>query len=266
MDLGVLAAAPKRLIRAGLGDAICRSTAQGDWYMAHVLRGTPYRAMPFQLFADLEDGMVEEAAALVAGDLAAVERLAKVLLLSGFGMTICGGSYPASQGEHLISHTLEMAHAHGNGEEPLHGEQIAVTTMIMARLQDQMMAGEAPMARESTIGEAELVQQFGEETGRACWKELQPKLLDKAGAAAFTRRIAEHWPKLQNDLSRMRRPAAQIFKALKAAGAPTNYRDIGFTRQAISDAVQQARMIRNRYSFLDLAADSRRLIPERLVD
>src|SRR6185295_11866674 len=36
-DLRVLAAAPIRLIRAGLGDSICRPTAQADWLLAHLL-------------------------------------------------------------------------------------------------------------------------------------------------------------------------------------------------------------------------------------
>ena len=181
VDLEVMANAPPRLIRAGLGDAICRSTAQCDWYMAHMLRGTPYRALPFQLFADLEDAMVGEAEALVAGDMAAVELLARVLLLSGFGMTICGGSYPASQGEHLISHFIEMTHKSG-WDEPLHGEQIAVTTMVMARLQDAMINGPVPVLTPSTLTENELLRRFGDATGAACWAELQPKLLDQKQA------------------------------------------------------------------------------------
>ena len=36
LDIGVLAAAPPRMIRAGLGDSLCRCTAQADWLLAHV--------------------------------------------------------------------------------------------------------------------------------------------------------------------------------------------------------------------------------------
>jgi glycerol-1-phosphate dehydrogenase [NAD(P)+] len=35
VDLTVLAAAPARMIRAGLGDSMCRSTAQADWLLSH---------------------------------------------------------------------------------------------------------------------------------------------------------------------------------------------------------------------------------------
>ena len=49
MDLAVLCAAPARMIRAGLGDSLCRSTAQADWLLSHHLLGTPYRHAPFAL-------------------------------------------------------------------------------------------------------------------------------------------------------------------------------------------------------------------------
>ena len=56
MDLGVLAAAPARMIRAGLGDSLCRSTAQADWLLSHHLLGTPYRRAPFALLARRRTG------------------------------------------------------------------------------------------------------------------------------------------------------------------------------------------------------------------
>jgi glycerol-1-phosphate dehydrogenase [NAD(P)+] len=265
MDLGVLAAAPKRLIRAGFGDAICRTTAQSDWYMAHVLRGSSYRATPFALFADLEDAMVGEPKALLAGDLAAIERLARILVLSGLGMTICGGSHPASQGEHLISHYLEMTHEPGR-DEPLHGEQIAVTTLVMARLQEAMIGRTPPVMKASTLGEADIKHRFGEETGTACWKELQSKLLDASEAQPFSELIASKWSGLREAIAKISRSAAEIERALKAMGAPVTARDLDLSRDELCTAVQHAREIRNRYTFLDLAADSGALDARKFVN
>ncbi|HSA82844.1 MAG TPA: iron-containing alcohol dehydrogenase, partial [Geminicoccaceae bacterium] len=96
VDLEILAAAPARLIRAGLGDSVCRCTAQADWLLAHLLLGRPYRTAPFDLLAEDEAALLEAPEALVAGDLAAIRRLVRTLVLSGFGMTLCGGSEPAS--------------------------------------------------------------------------------------------------------------------------------------------------------------------------
>jgi glycerol-1-phosphate dehydrogenase [NAD(P)+] len=263
-DLSVLAAAPARLVRAGFGDAICRSTAQADWYMAHRLRGSAYWPLPFSLFADLEDAMVEGVDALTRGDAAAIESLTRVLLLSGFGMTICGGSYPASQGEHLISHYIEMLGSHGD-DAPMHGEQIAVTTLVMARLQQALLAAGPPRLKASNVTLAELTAHFGDELGRDCMVEIMPKLLNDTQADELNDKLERIWPSLTDDLRKMMRPADQIADALGRCGAPTGYADLGLNREFFSNAVLHAREIRNRYTFLDLAADSRRLQPERYI-
>ena len=96
LDLGILAAAPARMIRSGLGDSLCRPTAQADWLLSHLLFDRPYRTMPFVLLAGDEEQLFAEPEALMAGDLAAMTCLVRTLLLSGFGTAICGNSQPAS--------------------------------------------------------------------------------------------------------------------------------------------------------------------------
>jgi len=71
-DLGVLAAAPKRMIRAGLGDSVCRTTAQADWLLSHLLLGTDYRALPFALLEADETDLLEQAEPLLNGDIEAI--------------------------------------------------------------------------------------------------------------------------------------------------------------------------------------------------
>ncbi|HSR98301.1 MAG TPA: iron-containing alcohol dehydrogenase, partial [Kofleriaceae bacterium] len=66
-DLNVMAAAPIRLIRAGLGDSVCRPTAQADWLLAHLLLGKPYREAPFAMLADDELALLSHARALAHG-------------------------------------------------------------------------------------------------------------------------------------------------------------------------------------------------------
>src|SRR4029078_609141 len=46
MDLAILAAAPGRMIRAGLGDSLCRPTAQGDWLLSPPLFGKASSTAP----------------------------------------------------------------------------------------------------------------------------------------------------------------------------------------------------------------------------
>jgi glycerol-1-phosphate dehydrogenase [NAD(P)+] len=88
MDLAVLSAAPARMIRAGLGDSLCRSTAQADWLLSHHLLGTTYRDAPFALLAEDEPALLEDPEALLRHDPEAMRALARTLILSVIGMTL----------------------------------------------------------------------------------------------------------------------------------------------------------------------------------
>ena len=253
-DLEVLAAAPVRLIRAGLGDSVCRCTAQADWLLAHLLLGRPYRAAPFALLAEDEPYLLDAPEALVGGDLEAIRRLVRTLVLSGFGMTLCGGSDPASQGEHLISHYADMM-ADPAWAQNFHGEQIGVTTLSMAGLQASLLDGPPPRIRPSAIDEAALIEHFGPEVGRSCWQEFRQKRVDPGAAFQLNQRLAERWDEICQQIAAIHRPPQQLREILVRAGAATGPEALGWPRTFYGEAMQYARAIRNRYTFLDLAAD-----------
>ena len=255
LDLEVLVQAPPRLIRSGLGDSLCRPTAQADWLLAHLLLDRPYREAPFALLAPDEAALFAESEALVRGDLEAMGRLARALVLSGFGMTICGGSHPASEGEHLIGHYVDMR-APADWPEAFHGEQIGVTTLTMARLQARMLEGGPPRLGVSAVTADRVKAHFGAELGAACWAEFAFKRLDAERAEALNARLAERWEAMRARLSHVMRPAVELHAVLARAGAPTTPEDLHWPRPFYGEAVRHAREIRNRYTFLDLAADS----------
>ena len=257
-DLEVLGRAPRRMIQAGLGDSICRPTAQADWLLAHLLLGQPYRALPFRLLVEDEAALLADPAPLLTGDPAAMRLLARILVLSGFGMAICGSSHPASQGEHLISHFIEMR---GDPAWPpsFHGEQVAVTTLTMARLQAAMLADPAPRVAATTVGRDAMTAYYGAEMGADLWQSYRAKALDAAGAAAMNAKLASDWPEIRRAILAVHRPPAALAAALQRIGAPTRPADIHVPEAFYREAVLHAREIRNRYTFLDFAADAGRL-------
>jgi glycerol-1-phosphate dehydrogenase [NAD(P)+] len=254
-DLGVLAAAPVRMIRSGLGDSLCRSTAQADWLLAHLLFDLPYRTMPFVLLAEDEPELFASAEPLVNGDLGAMERLVRTLLLSGFGTAICGNSLPASQGEHLISHYGDML---PDSRRPFsfHGEQIGVTTLTMARLQGRLLNGPPPVVAPDRSTEADFIVRFGAELGRSCWQDFSQKRLTAAKADDVNQRIAAGWNDMRAAISGISLHADMLELVLREAGAPRSPENLGWPRATYENAVRHAREIRNRYTFLDLAADA----------
>ena len=143
LDLDVLAAAPPRMIRSGLGDSICRPTAQADWLLAHLLLGQPYRAAPFLLLEADEAALLAKAGALLAGRYsAAMEVLARTLVLSGLRHDHLRRQLSGEPGRA----SDQPLHRHAGRSRPgpgsFHGEHIAVTTLTMARLQEAMLAGD----------------------------------------------------------------------------------------------------------------------------
>lgn len=255
LDLRVLADAPKRLIQSGLGDSLCRPTAQADWLLAHMIWDQPYREAPFALLKEDEQPLFAQPAALLSGDLAVMRRLARTLILSGFGMTICGGSYPASQGEHLISHYVDMM-ASGQVPETFHGEQIGVTTLTMARLQEKILrSNQAPKLKASTTTREQVLAHFGEKLGEACWKEFEPKRLDAGKAEALNANLEKNWSSIRERIESVTIDSDRLASCLQAAEAPMTPKDLGWPDALYANAVSHAREIRNRYTFLDFAAD-----------
>jgi glycerol-1-phosphate dehydrogenase [NAD(P)+] len=255
-DLGVLAAAPARLIRAGLGDSVCRPTAQADWLLSHLLLDREYREVPFALLAPDEAVLLAQAPALLGGDLTAMRHLARTLVLSGFGMTLAGGSFPASQGEHLISHYLEMMAPH---DQPIgyHGEQIGVCTLEMARLQQRILERErAPVLRPSMLTRADLVAHYGPTIGEGCWREYEGKRFNVARTAELNDRLATQWDSIRTRISRVTVRADRIERVLASADAARTPDALGIPEPLFAAARTHAREIRNRYTFLDVEADA----------
>ena len=254
-DLGVLAAAPARLIRAGLGDSSCRPTAQADWLLSHLLLDRPYREAPFALLARDEVELLARAGALGSGDLEAVRHLVRTLVLSGFGMTLCDGSYPASQGEHLICHYVEAMGPPGL-PQTFHGEEVGVAAIAIAELQDRLLAREAPpVLRPTSVGRDDLIRRYGPERGETCWRELAGKHADRARTDELNARLAARWGEMRARIGAVTLGAARHREILAAAGAPISADQLGWPDALWADAMAHARELRNRYTFLDLAAD-----------
>ncbi len=254
LDLKVLCRAPKGMIQAGLGDSICRPTAQADWLLSHLLFGTKYDPLPYNLLQADEDRLFSEPEALFKDDLYSMARLARTLVLSGFGMTLCGGSYPASQGEHLISHYIDIFSLAG-GVESLHGQQIGVTSLTMSRLQTQVLDKKHIRVYPSAVDKKKLIAHYGGNLGTSFWREFSKKKINNKKAEIVNRKLENEWEDIQKQIQRITRSPEQIEKSLSRVKAPTTPEELGWSKSMYCKAVQHAREIRNRYTFLDFAAD-----------
>ena len=256
IDLEVNAAAPRRLAAAGFADCLVRSVAQVDWWMSHRLLGTLYTDLPYLLTTPDENELNSRAAALSEGDVTAVGYLQRVLTLCGFGVSFTGVSHHGSMGEHQISHYIDCF-AGSRHPGTLHGQQVGVATLTLARLQQRILASETPPWVEPTeIDVAAMVRRMGSEVAEGCLAEFRKKAFDDAGARAFNVRLEAAWPELRRECLEIAIPADQLLRMLRAAGGPTNAYELGLPVEFYREAVVHCREMRNRFSFLDIAADA----------
>jgi glycerol-1-phosphate dehydrogenase [NAD(P)+] len=129
----------------------------------------------------------------------------------------------------------------------------------MARLQEALLEGDAPELVGGDPEQAAVLAHFGPDLGPACWREFEPKRVVGPRLSEANDRLRAGWESLRARSAEARRPLAALERALILAGAPTHPEDLGWPRTFYRDAVRHAREIRNRYTFLDLAAQAGRL-------
>ncbi|MEE2658893.1 MAG: iron-containing alcohol dehydrogenase [Candidatus Latescibacterota bacterium] len=263
-DTEVLRRAPMRMVQSGFGDLLSRPVSGADWYLSHVLEGTPYDTKALELIHQAEKLMRELSGRLTEGDTTAIAALTAALWISGLAMDVAGTSAPSSGGEHLISHYLDMtAFAHGLPYD-LHGCQVGVSTLISAHLYRRLLELEADDLEpahellEWRDKPAELKKHFG-----PLWPSLRDDALTSIGTAEGNahrlQRLRERWPEIRANLRSLLRTPDEIREDLIKARAPTSFCDLDISEMRAHNAVRFARYIRPRYSILDLAEELGRL-------
>jgi glycerol-1-phosphate dehydrogenase [NAD(P)+] len=247
-DAAVLAGAPAALTSAGLGDVIAKCVSSADWKMNDLLFGEAYSAAIAGIIDHVQDKFLSAPNRLASGDRDAVSGLFEALVYSGCAMTLQGSSLPASGGEHLISHALDMrAHAE-HGRHDLHGRQVGLGTIFAAALYERALALDAPRWRTQPLP-----------FDRAGWGAIA----DAVGAhhgnqgarmAAACKRLqqGDTWTRVREALRPMLPTAAWIKGVLRDAGAAHRIEDLGITRERFVWAVLNGAQIRERFTSLDL--------------
>ena len=247
-DPAVLAAAPRQLTTAGLGDVIAKWVSTADWRMNDLLFGEGYSDAVAGIIDHVERTFLSRPQALAENDPEAVCGLFSALVFSGCAMTLQGSSMPASGGEHLISHALDMrALAHGEAHD-LHGRQVGLGTITAAALYQRIVSISQP---EFHAVELPL--------DRAGWGKASDAVA--AQHARQTRRLAEAatrlsqgaWVELKPQLREMVPAPERVKEVLSLAQAAHQVSDIGIDRERFRWAVLNGAQMRERFTSLDLA-------------
>jgi glycerol-1-phosphate dehydrogenase [NAD(P)+] len=256
LDLSVIAAAPPRMAASGFGDCLCSSVARIDWWMSHRLLGTFFREEPY-IIAEAAGAEIDARAAEIGrGEPEAIGHLVRALILSGLGIGFTKVSNHGSMGEHQVSHYIDcFAGDHHPGT--LHGQQVGVASLSMARIQNWFLDQERPpVIRPTRVDEADMARRMGPAIAAQCAAEYRKKALDADGAARLNESLQEIWPSLRAECRQWAVPVETMKARLAAAGGPTSAAEMGLPVDFYREAVRHGHEMRNRFAFVDLACDA----------
>ena len=248
-ESAIIRNAPAELTASGLGDVLAKSVSSADWYFNHLVFGDYYCARSVNLISEIEPLYLNHPENLQARQAKAVEALFRALLLTGAAMTMTGTSAPASGGEHLVSHTLDMMAMLEGIEHDLHGRQVGIGTVLTAELYRRVLAVESPKFAEA-----------GGSVDAKLWGKLAPEMAAQYDAKRSRLKLAGEklsqggaWDKLRESLAPLVRDPATIKGCLEKAGAAHRAEHIRCSRERLLAAFLHAHEMRSRFTILDLA-------------
>jgi glycerol-1-phosphate dehydrogenase [NAD(P)+] len=262
-DPDVMAAAPAAMTGWGYGDLAGKAVAGADWVLADALGVEPINREPFALVQDHLEGWLAQPQRLASRDPAAVGGLLTGLLVSGFAMQAHGNSRPASGSDHQFSHLWEMENLQVDGEPAAHGACVGVGCVAMLALYEWLLALPDSDIRQAEAGDdddslalaAEIEAALGTgEVAAAAREEMKAKRGFGSRRERILRFVAL-WPGLRDALGGRLVGAHTMQQRLRALGAAAHPADLGIGFAALAADYRRARLIRRRYTLLDLLDD-----------
>lgn len=254
-DTQIMAAAPMRMLQAGLGDALAKYISICEWRISHLVTGEYYCPEIAQMVRNSLKRTVAQADKLLARDLDAVGNVAEALILSGIAMSFAGLSRPASGIEHYFSHMWEMLALQQGQECDLHGIQVGVGTLLAARLYewirqvrpDKLRAQEHMRCFSQAAWEAEMPSYFGSAAGEIIAAEKRLHKNDPQKHAQRLCRIMEHWGEILNIIEQEVPSYSFIYNTMHQAQMPLLSGDLGISARQVKSAFLGTREIRDKY-------------------
>jgi glycerol-1-phosphate dehydrogenase [NAD(P)+] len=245
----IIVEAPFELTAAGLGDTIAKPVSTADWIFNNIFCGESFCRYCSQIINSLEPYYFEHPEDIINRKPTAIEALFNALLYSGIAMTIIGTSAPASGGEHLLSHTLDMMTSIDGIEHDLHGRQVGLGTIFASALYERIFKIEKPVCHS-----------YPDDIDSKFWGPLAGSVREQYEQKIPTMRTiceklndSKSWGEFLAAARQQVRTPAQIKNCLKTAGAAHTVSDIGCSHERLLATALHMHEIRKRPTIIDLA-------------
>ena len=262
-DSEILAAAPRLMQAAGLGDMLAKYNVLVDWKLGSVVTG--------EVFCPLCTQMVERALErcqttmddILASTQAGMEALIEALILAGLTVLIIGNTRTVASVEHNMSHFWEMRSLAYGTPSPSHGVSVGIGLVYSLLYHSMLRKADLSKIDRQAVKAARMAQEekrqyliesfppgVGEEIMSVnsdwyiSWEE-QERRIDAL--------VAYH--DAYKEYSRILPDYRDIIRYLENFGAPTSATKAGISRDDLKNTLIATKDYRKRYSISEALSE-----------
>lgn len=262
LDTDILRDAPMEMIHSGIGDLSARAICNADWMLSHIILGTYFCPLPYQMTAENERLYLGSASGIPARDEKSIQLLSEAIMMSGLSMTILGSeTSPSSGAEHVISHFWDLLHHVRGLPKNFHGAQVGVGTVIMLAFYEYMRQFDptsidpnAVVNNRPSLAALQVENNALYGSSAPMFNEVvQKKFLSDQGLYERITFVTNHWDEIWEELDPYAPSLDSIREPLRQAGVPLSLEAVKRTRAEAIEALVKGPQYRSRYTMLDLA-------------
>lgn len=261
-DTDILKTAPYRMTVAGYGDLIGKLTCLNDWELAHIINGEHICPKIVELVKDCVSSVLGESVRVKEKDPQVLGSVMSGLVLSGSAISLYGDSRPASGAEHHMSHYWETIMDQRGGGRAMHGEQVAVGTVLVLMLAKELL-GIKP--------DFEKARAFARSYDKAAWAKEIERCYGAAAGEVFEIEAKAQKNNIEKRLQRIDSmeknwgaicaqletlpDASYLKQLLDDIGCPSTPRQIGIDAADLKDTFMYCKELRPRYTIFQTVYD-----------
>ncbi len=261
-DLDVIATAPAAMAGWGYGDLVGKIVAGADWILADALGVEALNPGPFAMVQDNLGDWLADPGGVRRGEAGALGGLMHGLVMSGLAMQAHGNSRPASGSDHQFAHLWEMEEVAVGGVPVSHGACVGIGCLSMLAAYEWLLGRDlshldpiecaamlpAPATLDAEVKASFPLSFMAENASvEVVAKSAEPQAVEKR-----LELLVREWPRIAAGLRGRLPEPKTVRRWLEAVGAPATAEAIGVSRNKHARDYARARLIRRRFTGLDV--------------
>ncbi len=261
-DTDILTSAPYRMTIAGFGDLIGKLNSLNDWKLGHIVNGEHYCESIASAVSDYVHSILKQTTRIKNHAPEAIGEVMNALLFSGATVSLYGTSRAISGAEHHMSHYWETLGEQRGKPFAMHGEQVAVATVLAlsaakelaARKPDFSLAREKARKYDPVLWEADIRRVYGNAADAILELEKKSGKNQTEGRLRRITAIEKKWPIIRNLLEDAYSPE-ELRDQLKDVGCPCDPKDIGISAEILKDTFLFCKETRSIFTLYQMIWD-----------